>query len=54
MSLTLLSTWMFGGISAGFLLLMNDFGEDLNDTVTDMISWVVFTLGVGVFSIYIF
>ena len=49
MFFTLLSTWMFGGISPGFLLLMNDFGSDLNETITSLISWVVFTLGVGVY-----
>jgi hypothetical protein len=51
MLFTMLSTWSFGGISPGFLLILNEFGTDFNTIITSLIIWAVFTLGVGVFRV---
>jgi len=43
-----LAGWVLGGISIGIPSIMDEFGVDLNAAVNGLISWAVFTLGVGV------
>jgi hypothetical protein len=45
---TYLSTWIFGGIGSGVVLMMEEFNKDLNSTVTGLISWGVLALGLAV------
>jgi len=45
---TLLCTWAIGGVGAALVLLMTEFGKDLNTTVTGLVSWSILTLGVAV------
>jgi hypothetical protein len=45
-----ISTWMTAGIATAIVVLSKEFNVDLNTAVTGLVSWVVFTLGVGVFS----
>lgn len=39
---------MLGGVGPGLLVMSIEFNKDLNAVVTGLITWVVFTLGVGV------
>ena len=43
-----LAGWVLGGISIGIPSIMDEFSVDLNAAVNGLISWAVFTLGVGV------
>jgi hypothetical protein len=43
-----LTNWVIAGVGSGVLLIMEDYGIDLNTTVTGMISWCILTLGLGV------
>ena len=45
---TSLVTWTIGGLGTAIVLLIIEFGRDLNDTATGLISWSVLTLGAGV------
>lgn len=45
---TALVTWVIGGLGTAIVLLIEEFGKDLNDTATGLISWCVLTLGAGV------
>ena len=44
-----LTNWVIAGVGSGVLLIMGDYGIDLNTTVTGMISWCILTLGLGVY-----
>ena len=39
-----------GGIALGIPGIMTEFGVDLNKAVTGVVSWTVFTVGIGVFN----
>lgn len=43
-----LAGWVLGGISIGIPSIMKEFDVDLNAAVNGLISWAVFTLGIGV------
>jgi hypothetical protein len=43
-----LGTWVVSGIGSGLVLIMIEFGEDLQDTVNGAINWSILTLGFGV------
>ena len=45
---TALGTWVIGGLGTALVLLMIEFGEDLNSTATGLISWSVLAFGAGV------
>jgi len=45
---TFLVVWILGGIGAAMVLLMNEFGTDLDKTVHGVISWAVLTIGLAV------
>ena len=45
---TSLVTWTIGGLGTAIVLLIQEFGRDLNATATNLISWSVLTLGAGV------
>jgi len=44
-----LAGWVLGGISIGIPSIMQEFNVDLNAAVNGLISWAVFTLGIGNF-----
>jgi hypothetical protein len=46
-----LGTWVVSGIGSGLILIMNEFGEDLQDTVNGAINWSILTLGFAVTSL---
>lgn len=46
---TALGTWVIGGLGTALVLLMIEFGKDLNDTATGLISWSVLAFGAGVY-----
>jgi hypothetical protein len=43
-----LASWVLGGITIGIPSIMEEFSVNLNSAVNGLISWAVFTLGVGV------
>jgi hypothetical protein len=43
-----LGTWVVSGVGSGLILIMNEFGEDLQDTVNGAINWSILTLGFAV------
>ena len=45
---TFLGSWIMGGIALGIPGIMTEFGVDLNKAVTGVVSWTVFTVGIGV------
>ena len=49
---TFLGSWVMGGIALGIPGIMHDFGITLNRTVTGVVSWTVFTVGIGVYLLF--
>ena len=45
---------MIGGAGSAIVLLMQEFGNDLQATVNGLINWCVLLLGVGVLSFFYF
>jgi hypothetical protein len=43
-------SWILGGIGTAVVLLKIEFNADLNEVVHGVISWIVFTAGVAVWS----
>ena len=43
-----------GGIALGIPGIMHEFGIDLNRTVNGVVSWTVFTVGIGVRNLLFF
>ena len=44
-----LGSWIMGGVTLGIPGIMTEFDVGLNNAVNGLISWIVLTLGVGVY-----